>query len=641
MNTSMTVKNGLAVDALFEQALLQGALRSLDVQFARMIAGRTQAETEYAALMLAAACLSSEAGSGHVCLHLDQLSPDSLFDGRYPQIAIELWKMAGEPDSEQWLALLGRHPAVSDGSQPTPMVLQENRLYLQRMWQSEGEVADFFSAEKRLDTSLISPLTVDEARLKTILDGLFGHTDSAEIDWQKVAAAVAATRRISIISGGPGTGKTTTVAKLLAALVQLYPQQKLRIQLAAPTGKAAARLTDSLGQASLRLPLTEAERAAFPAEASTLHRLLGAQPGSQRMRYHRGNPLHLDVLVVDEASMVDLPMMARLIEALPAQARVIFLGDRDQLASVEAGAVLGDICRFAEQGYSAERATQLSYLTGCPVAPTEVANAASVRDSLCLLRRSYRFDSASGIGQLAKAVNAGESAAASAVLAQGLPDVTGYPLNETEDFQPLLDACVAGYLPYLQGVRQSASPDSILQDFGRFQVLCALREGPFGVKGLNERIEQLLNRKGLIRRPAVLAGKWYPGRPVMISRNDSALGLFNGDIGIALHNESGELRVYFQLPGGEVKSVQPSRLPAHETAYAMTVHKSQGSEFDHTLLVLPNHFLPVLTRELVYTAITRAKKQLSLYASEKVFSIATRTRTRRRSGLAERLSEQH
>lgn len=641
MNTSMTVKNGLAVDALFEQALLQGALRSLDVQFARMIAGGTQAEAEYAALMLAAACLSSEAGSGHVCLHLDQLSPDSLFDGRYPQIAIELWKMAGEPDSEQWLALLSRHSAISDGSQPAPMVLQENRLYLQRMWQSEGEVADFFSAEKRLDTLLISPLTVDEARLKTILDDLFGHTDSAEIDWQKVAAAVAATRRISIISGGPGTGKTTTVAKLLAALVQLYPQQKLRIQLAAPTGKAAARLTDSLGQASLRLPLTEAERAAFPAEASTLHRLLGAQPGSQRMRYHRGNPLHLDVLVVDEASMVDLPMMARLIEALPAQARVIFLGDRDQLASVEAGAVLGDICRFAEQGYSAERATQLSYLTGCPVAPTEVANAASVRDSLCLLRRSYRFDSASGIGQLAKAVNAGESAAASAVLAQGLPDVAGYPLSETEDFQPLLDACVAGYLPYLQGVRNNASPDTILQDFGRFQVLCALREGPFGVKGLNERIEQLLNRKGLIRRPAVLAGKWYPGRPVMISRNDSALGLFNGDIGIALHNESGELRVYFQLPGGEVKSVQPSRLPAHETAYAMTVHKSQGSEFDHTLLVLPNHFLPVLTRELVYTAITRAKKQLSLYASEKVFSIATRTRTRRRSGLAERLSEQH
>src|SRR5471030_28091 len=625
------------MNLLYEQAQNSGVLRALDVQFARMTAADTVDGQDHAALMLAAACLSAEAGSGHVCLHLEQLQPDILFDGRFPTLASALWQSAGEPDTEGWLALLGQHPSVSDGTRPAPLVLNEHRLYLQRMWQSEGEVAAFFNTGQSVDSSL----RVDENRLREILDSLFGEvTPSSDIDWQKVAAAVAATRRISVISGGPGTGKTTTVAKLLAALVQLYPEQKLRIQLAAPTGKAAARLTDSLGQASLRLPLSAAEREIFPAEASTLHRLLGAQPGSQRMRYHRGNPLHLDVLVVDEASMVDLPMMARLIEALPEQARVIFLGDRDQLASVEAGAVLGDICRFAEQGYSPERAAQLSYLTGCQLDATMVADPAPVRDSLCLLRRSYRFDSASGIGVLAKAVNAGDSAAATAVLSQGLADVTGYPLNETDDFQPLLDACVAGYKPYLQGVAQREPAEAILIAFSRFQILCALREGPFGVKGLNERIEQTLSRKGLIRRPMALAGKWYAGRPVMISRNDSALGLFNGDIGIALQDEAGELRVYFQLPGGVVKSVQPSRLPAHETAYAMTVHKSQGSEFEHTLLVLPNHFLPVLTRELVYTAITRAKSRLSLYASEKVFAMATRTRTRRRSGLAQRLSGQ-
>jgi len=630
------------MNRLYEQAQNSGALRSLDVQFARMIAGGDAAwsgsSSDQAALMLAAACLSAEAGSGHVCLHLEQLRPDALFDGRFPALASAFWQAAGEPDREQWLALLSQQPSVSDGSYPAPLVLQDDRLYLQRMWQSEGEVAAFFKAEGAVRNA---PLVVDEVRLQTILNTLFGDAEpDSDIDWQKVAAAVAATRRISIISGGPGTGKTTTVARLLAALIQLYPEQKLRIQLAAPTGKAAARLTDSLGQAILKLPLNAAQRDLFPDEASTLHRLLGAQPGSQRMRYHRGNPLHLDVLVVDEASMVDLPMMARLIEALPEQARVIFLGDRDQLASVEAGAVLGDICRFAEQGYSAERAKQLSYLTGYLLEPTQTAHPASVRDSLCLLRHSYRFDSGSGIGLLSTAVNAGDSAAAVRILGEGLPDVTGYPLNESEDFQPLLDACVSGYKLYLQGVAKGDSADSILLAFGRFQVLCALREGPFGVKGLNERIEQLLNRRGLIRRPAVLAGKWYAGRPVMISRNDSALGLFNGDIGIALPDGQGELRVWFLLPGGEVKSVQPSRLPAHETAYAMTVHKSQGSEFEHTLLVLPNHSLPVLTRELVYTAITRAKTKLSLYASEKVFSIATRTRTQRRSGLAHRLSGQ-
>jgi len=622
--------------SLYEQAMALGALRALDVQFARMVAG------ENPAMMLAAASLSAEAGRGHVCLRLDELQPDRLFEGRFPALANAMWLAADEPDESAWLELLQQHTAVSDGTHATPLVLQQQRLYLQRMWQDEGQVAAFFIDENtspQIDfIEKNSEIFVDEVRLRQVLDQLFGPASMDDIDWQKVAAAVAATRRIAIISGGPGTGKTTTVAKLLAALVQLNPESRLRIQLAAPTGKAAARLTESLGQASQRLELTEAQRAQFPDEASTLHRLLGAQPNSQRMRYHRGNPLHIDVLVVDEASMVDLPMMARLIAALPAQARVIFLGDRDQLASVEAGAVLGDICRFAEQGYSQARAAQLARLTGCPLQGTEREHPASVRDTLCLLRKSYRFDAESGIGLLAAAVNSGDSHAARRVLSQNLPDVASFPLNETDDFQSLLNACVAGYRPYLQAVVNAAPPADILKTFSEFQVLCALREGPFGLAGLNERIEQLLQRQGLIRRPTALGGRWYAGRPVMISRNDSALGLFNGDIGIALRNELGELRVYFQLPDGQIKSVQPSRLPVHDTAYAMTVHKSQGSEFEHTLLVLPNHFLPVLTPELVYTAITRAKRKLSLYASEKVLAKAISTPTQRRSGLVERLT---
>nr|WP_227724147.1 exodeoxyribonuclease V subunit alpha [Yersinia proxima] len=628
---------------LLEQAVRDHLLRPLDVQFSRMIAG-----DDDPMLQLAAAVLSAEAGAGHVCLPLSYLQPDQLFGGRQPALSQALWQAVGAPDQLHWIQKLNSSPAVSDGSQPTPLVLQNDRLYLQRMWQYEGDVVRFIASDNM--ASLINEISdgsetrdVNETLLRDTLDRLFGRAEN-EVDWQKVAAAVAATRRISVISGGPGTGKTTTVAKLLTALIQLSQGQRLRIQLAAPTGKAAARLTESLGNAIRQLSLTDDERKLFPDQASTLHRLLGAQPNSQRLRYHRGNPLNLDVLVVDEASMVDLPMMARLIAALPAKAQVIFLGDRDQLASVEAGAVLGDICRFAELGYSEPRAEQLTRLTGCtlvgniPIGEVET-DTVNVRDSLCLLRKSYRFDEKSGIGQLALAVNAGRYRDALTVFNGTYSDIERFSLADSDDYQVLLEDCAAGYQHYLELVAAGAQAVDVLAAFGRYQLLCALRAGPFGVSGLNERIEQLLHRKRLIERTPGPSGRWYVGRPVMIGLNDSALGLFNGDIGIALPDPEGELRVHFQLPDGNIKSVQPSRLPSHETAYAMTVHKSQGSEFEHTALVLPNTFMPVLTRELVYTAITRARQRLTLYCSDTVLSHAIRTPTLRVSGLVDRLNQ--
>lgn len=610
----MTLAEGL------KQAQSLRLLRALDVQFAQMVATEQQP-----ALMLAAALVSRDAGEGHVCLPLAQLRPEAFFAGRHPEMAQALWQAAGAPDD--WHTLLLAQAAVSDGSAATPLVVYQQRLYLHRMWQSEGEVAQFIQQHQVVQAQ-------NETQIRQTLDRYFGQQAD---DWQKIAAAVALTRQVAVISGGPGTGKTTTVAKLLASLIELSPGAP-RIELAAPTGKAAARLTESLGNTLQSLQLDEAVLKSFPQEATTLHRLLGALPGSQRMRYHAGNRLHLDVLVVDEASMVDLPMLASLIAALPPQARVIFLGDRDQLASVEAGAVLGDICRCAESGYSEARAAELSRLTGCAVAGRDDDSASPVRDAICLLRKSYRFTESSGIGQLALAVNAGEVKRVGQVFAHGFSDIKHCALSSSEDYQRLLNDCVAGYRDYLQRLKRGASPAEVLSAFSRFQLLCALREGPFGVAGLNERIEQVLRSDGLIRRNVALYGKWYAGRPVMIARNDRALGLFNGDIGIAMLDAEQQLKVFFPLPDGTIKAVQPSRLPPHDTAYAMTVHKSQGSEFEHTLMVLPNQVMPVLTRELVYTAITRAKQQLTVYADKTVFNSAVKMRTQRRSGLVERLT---
>ncbi|QGU86450.1 exodeoxyribonuclease V subunit alpha [Erwinia sorbitola] len=611
----MTLTEGL------QQAQRLRLLRPLDVQFAQMVAS-----AEQPALMLAAALVSRDAGEGHVCLPLDQLYPEAFFAGRHTDLAQALWQAAGAP--QDWADYLLAQSAVGDGKSATPLVLHQQRLYLHRMWQSEGEVAQFVQRQQH-------SVALDEVQMRQTLDRYFGQQPD---DWQKIAAAVALTRQVAVISGGPGTGKTTTVAKLLASLIELSATSP-RIELAAPTGKAAARLTESLGKTLQELKLDDAIRNSFPGEATTLHRLLGALPGSQRMRYHRGNPLHLDVLVVDEASMVDLPMLANLIAALPAQARVIFLGDRDQLASVEAGAVLGDICRCAESGYSMERAAELTRLTGCDVSGREDASASEVRDIICLLRKSYRFTESSGIGQLAQAVNAGEVKRVEQVFSGGFSDIRRQTLSSSEDYQQLLDECVAGYRGYLQRLSSGAEPAEVLAEFGRFQLLCALREGPFGVSGLNDRIEQSLRQAGLIRRNIAVNGKWFVGRPVMIARNDRALGLFNGDIGIAMLDEEQQLKVFFPLPDGSIKAVQPSRLPPHDSAWAMTVHKSQGSEFDHTLMVLPNQVLPVLTRELVYTAITRAKRQLTLYADKAVFNSAVKMRTQRRSGLVDRLTQ--
>ena len=606
----------MTMTTLLQEAVNARALRALDAQFAMMIAGEQQPE-----LMLAAALVSRDAGEGHVCLPLGRLVPDPAADGfQYPQLAA-LSGAISQP--EDWQQLLLASPAVSQGEEATPLKLHAGRLYLNRMWQYERRVACFFRDENRA-------LPVDEQALGAILDKLF--PPQAETDWQKVAAAVALTRRIAVISGGPGTGKTTTVAKLLAAMVQLATGP-LRIRLAAPTGKAAARLTESLGSALRLLPLTEQQKASLPSDAGTLHRLLGAQPGSQRFRYHEGNQLHLDVLVVDEASMVDLPMMARLIAALPDHARVIFLGDRDQLASVEAGAVLGDICAWVSEGYTASRAAQLSRITGYPLASGPGEQGAALRDCLCLLRKSYRFGHDSGIGRLASAVNMSDPAAMRQVLAGEYADIRHWSLRESEDYSQMIRQSVAGYQPFLDSLSREETPACALDSFNQFRLLCALREGPFGVSGLNERLEQLLFRTQVLRSP-VTGGRWYHGRPVMVSRNDSALGLFNGDIGITLAGEQG-LRVWFRMPDGTVKSVLPGRLPAHETAWAMTVHKSQGSEFEHAALVLPDRLVPVVSRELVYTAITRAKQLLSVYSDERLLARAIRSGTERRSGLGE------
>ncbi|MDB2384583.1 exodeoxyribonuclease V subunit alpha [Endozoicomonas sp.] len=662
-----------------KQLVSDDQIRPMDYQFARFIYSLHQDNL----LALVSALVSYQLGQGHVCLALESISEQQLF-GQKSDVSQQLVQATGLP-LPHWVQHLHTLPSIGDGQFPTPLVLDNQRLYLYRYWQYEKKVALFLKEKPTIEvdndavslildrlfrrnygflwnqyktlrdttaipTALIKWLDIEESNtldwtqiqqclqkakqaddLK-LLDKLIPQRHC--LNWQKTAAALAATQSFSVISGGPGTGKTTTVTRLLALLVELGLNEGNvpDIQLTAPTGKAAARLTASIGGARDQLDCSAEVKAEIPIEAGTLHRLLGVIPNSNSFRHNQSNRLHLDVLVVDEASMIDLPMMSRLLEALPDHTRLILLGDRDQLASVEAGSVLGDICEAAHGGYSPEQIRVMEHLTGFNLQTNTLAGAKSINNSLCLLQKSYRFDAASGIGHLANAVNTGNRKAMERTLAQGFADITLHG-SDQPGYQTLINLCTKGYQHYLSLIKEKASDADILKAFNRFQLLCALREGRFGVSGLNEAI-----RKSLVACDAIEdASLWYEGRPILITRNDHGLGLYNGDIGITLKTDDNRFRVVFEMPDGTIKQLLPSRLPTHETVFAMTIHKSQGSEFEHTVMALPDSFNPVVTRELVYTGITRAKKHLNLFCEKALLLSAIKTPTQRVSGLRERL----
>ena len=672
----------------------QGMLRYIDVALARFLAQEVlpggepdpEAAGALALVLLGAALCSAQLGQGHACLDLQAVTADPAgipglpvadalhgLDALRWQAALRVWPQLVSCPAQAGDACTGRF---------TPLVLAHGRLYLHRLWRCEQDVQQgILQRLGREDVAVAGALDAQQAaaatnvadaiddaqtaRLQQALDVLFpsaltagaqadtrapadaadnGGRDTAAdqpADWQKIACVLASRQRFGLITGGPGTGKTTTVLRLLALLqwqALATHGKPLRIGLAAPTGKAAARLSGSIAGAIGRLPLDgvpqgEVIRAAIPHAVSTLHRLLGSRPDSRHFRHDARNPLRLDVLVIDEASMIDLEMMAAVMHALPASARLILLGDKDQLASVEAGAILGELCARAQQGhYWPETAIWVSEVTREVVPPALQDVAGTPLDqSICMLRHSHRFGADSGIGRLAAFVNAGDVQGVARLwreAGQGAGqtgDIARYEVDASR--RGLRELVIhgrgeqpVGYAHYLQVMRQhQPAPDAdpatfdvwaqqVLQAHGRFQLLCALRQGHWGVDHLNRQIAVWLQGAGLL---AASEG-WYAGRPVMITHNDYELGLMNGDVGITLAGPGGRLRVVFLNDRGAVRWVLPSRLQAAGTVFAMTVHKAQGSEFDHAALAMPEALSPVLTRELVYTAITRARRFFTL-----------------------------
>ncbi len=527
-----------------------------------------------------------------------------------------------------------------------PLVYEYQRLYLRRYWQFEYELA------KKINKFLQAQVEIDEVQAESVLSQLFPEPEQGQLDkipkpdWQKIAVANSLMHYFSIIAGGPGTGKTFTVTRLLTALQILSPLD-LKIALLAPTGKAAQRLNESIAQAKeylLKNGMASAQILdSIPENASTIHRLLGYQYGSHNFRHNENRPLPYDVLLVDEISMIDLPLMARLFRALPAQSRIIMLGDADQLPSVAAGSILSDLAPYKETRFSTANASRIKRLSGYECLPAK----GSCYDHLTLLQESHRFKGSGEIGQLAKKVIEGQAVASWTLLKQGQQQIE---LGSTSSFTDWLDELIECYFRPLFEQQHLLSVEQAFDRLSRFRFLCATRQGEQSVTQVNQRVEDYLRRHGWIADH----GDYYPGRPILVTRNHYASDLYNGDTGLLWTNSAGRLQAVF--PAGSVNRngskkglknvsikdgfrwLSLGRLADIETVYAMTIHKTQGSEFQHVALILPPDDSPILSRELLYTGITRAREQLSVFSSEAVWQQGVARKIQRFSGLSIRVS---
>ncbi len=534
----------------------------LDHHFAKFLSGRSGlegvAEEQFYAVV---SRLSAALEGGHSCL---RLVPEEVL-------------------------LFRGNPLVSvDGEgHMSPLILAGSNLYLHRYYTYETRLAKQILTLAGQSSGVVSPPLAEDVE--------------AEVDYQKEAARVALQNALTIISGGPGTGKTTTVVKILALLVESC-SESLKIGLAAPTGKAAMRLSDSIGTSLAnhdQIGLHEDIVQSIPTVACTLHRLLGVRRNSPQFIHNNDNPLDFDVVVVDEASMVDLAMMSKLVDSLKPGAKLILLGDKDQLASVESGAVLVDLIN-------------------------------SLPENSIELQKSYRFDA--NIKQLAVSINNAELKTTWDLLNDGqahnvsllASDELGYIGGRYSEFMELVHQRLRSSTVCQDDIQK------IFQSFQSFQVLCCTHHGERGVRGINQRVERSLAAKGFECKSET----WYPGRPVLITRNDYGLDLYNGDIGIYLPGMGQQGgKVWFERPDGSVKGYSPNRLPQCETVFAMTIHKSQGSEFSEVVVVLPEADSRILSRELIYTGVTRAKSVVRLVSDKAVLGFALERNIRRHSGL--------
>ena len=570
--------------------------------------------------------LSKKGSEGHICLHLDKIKEET-------ENLPEAYKKIDTGNS-----ILETIPLVgTDGNDRQPFVLYQNRLYLQRYFRYETgflqRVKQFLDTEKALLPERKALLQSQQALISKLFAGTVANDGNDPADWQLAAAITGVLNNFTIITGGPGTGKTTTVAKILAILFATDPA--LKVALAAPTGKAAARMAESLRNTAIEVDAATKEKFAL-LQPATIHRLLKPVNGTPYFRHNNSHPLNYDVVIVDESSMIDVALFAKLLDGIHPETRLILLGDKDQLASVEAGSLFGDLCQAQESVnfFTAERrAFMNTFLEDeqrhIPTCQERNNDPHPLFQHLVELRRSHRFTGNTGIGKFSRAV-----------INNDVPVIRSF-FPPSADEQVIIDPAasvklfedfIANYAAFIE----EKDIATALKRLNTQRVLVAVREGPQGLYAVNRHIEKYLYDHKLIAANT----EFYENRPVILTRNYYEHGLFNGDTGIIRTDENGALMAWFEDSSGALKAVLPGYLTQAETAFAMTIHKSQGSEFGEVMVVLPDSTdVPILTRELLYTAVSRARKKVYVQGTPEVILMAAERFVERASGIAGRFKE--
>lgn len=571
-------------------------------------------------LLLIFALLSAKTRNGHVCLDIKKINTNHYFKNKEININPKIRKLFQIKYKDK-INILKKSNAVCNSKKlKKPLVLSKNKLYFQKMWIDEKIVANFFKQN--------SSCKINKKKLKKILNEIFQFSKNK--NWQIIATIIAIINKITIISGGPGTGKTTIITYILYTLIKLN-KKKIKIIIGAPTGKSAEKITQSLNKEIKKLKLNKK----IPQRAQTIHQILKFQPNQGNFFHNKKNPLIVDILILDEASMIGLSMMAKIIESINNHTKVILLGDKNQLPSIEPGFIFNNLCYFSKFKYSSKTAKKIQDITGYKIKNNKSNIKNKIQDNICILKKNYRFKPKSEIGLLSHAINKCNINKIKKILNKKNKNISFNNICNLDEYKNLVYKISKKYKKYFNEIKKKKNKRKILDYFNKYRVLVATKKKYFGTTQINKKIEDILYHKKYIKKINKSCEN-YEGRPIIITENNYTLSIFNGETGIIL-KEKNNFKAFFYKTNKSIKKIKVSCLPKHETAYSITVHKSQGSEFDHICLILPPIFDINIKKELIYTAITRAKKKITIYANLDIFIKTIMNKTQRCSGLIEKL----